>query len=194
MDSGPPAAPRNDSAGNKNDRDKPGHDAIGSAFRRLTTAYHMSSATRASSDMRLWSHGGSKTMVTLTLCDARHRGDRVLHPARHLAGDRAAGRRQGHVDGDVAVVVDLDPVDQAELVDVGRDFRIVDGLQRGDDVVGQAVELFGRDRGAPVPPAVRSAPSSVSVWSVTVVHPSREQRLGLLQGPRPAYRLLRVVL
>ena len=30
------------------------------------TGYHMSSATRASSDMRLWSHGGSKTMLTVT--------------------------------------------------------------------------------------------------------------------------------
>ena len=104
----------------------------------------MSSATRASSDMRLWSQGGSKTMLTVTALTPGHGGDGVLDPARHLAGDRAAGRGQRHVDGDVALVVDVDPVDQAELVDVGRDFRVVDGLQRRDDVVGQAVELFRR--------------------------------------------------
>src|SRR3954465_2017092 len=37
---------------------------IGSRF--VEGAYHMSSATRASSDMRLWSQGGSKTMLTVT--------------------------------------------------------------------------------------------------------------------------------
>ena len=106
----------------------------------------MSSATRASSDMRLWSQGGSKTMLTVHVLDARDARDRVLDPARHLAGDRAARRGQGHVDRDVAVVVDVDPVDQAELVDVGRDLRVVDGLQRRDDVVGEAVELLRRER------------------------------------------------
>jgi len=30
----------------------------------LRRCYHMSSATRASSDIRLWSHGGSNTIVT----------------------------------------------------------------------------------------------------------------------------------
>ena len=46
-----------------------------------------------------------------------------------------------------AVVADVDLVDQAELVDVGRNFRIVDGLQAGDDVVGEPVELVLRQRG-----------------------------------------------
>ena len=75
--------------------------------------------------MRLWSQGGSKTILTFDLADARHGGDGVLDPARHLAGHRAARRRQRHVDGDIAVVVDVDLVDQAQLVDVDRDFRVV---------------------------------------------------------------------
>src|SRR6478735_64569 len=47
--------------------------------------------------------------------DALHGRDRVLDPARHLAGHRAARSRQGHVDRHVPVVVDVDAVDQAEL-------------------------------------------------------------------------------
>ena len=82
------------------------------------------------------------------LADARHRGHRVLHPDRHLAGHRAAGRRQRHLDGDVAVVVDVDLVDQSQLVDVGRDLGVVDGLERGDDVGRQLLQLLGRDRRA----------------------------------------------
>ena len=35
---------------------------------------------------------------------------------------------------EVAVVVEVDLVDEAELVDVDRDFRVVDGLQRPDQV------------------------------------------------------------
>ena len=91
---------------------------------------YQSSATRASSDMRSGVHGGSKTMLTVTLPTPGDEADGVLDPARHLAGDRAARRGQRHVDVDVAVVVDVDAVDQAELVDVGRNFRVVDRLQR----------------------------------------------------------------
>ena len=88
--------------------------------------------------MRSAVHGGSKTMLTVTSPTPRHQAHRILHPARHLAGDRAAGRGQRHVDVDVLVVVDVDPVDQPQLVDVGRDLRIVDGLQRRDDVARSA--------------------------------------------------------
>src|SRR5262249_38180700 len=55
-------------------------------------------------------------------------------------------RRQRHVDGDGAVVADVDLVDQSELVDVGRDFRVIDGLERRDDIVGQLAEVVGRAR------------------------------------------------
>ena len=70
-------------------------------------------------------------MLTVADCDARHGLDRVLHPFRHLARDRAGRRRQGHVDRDRAIIVDVDAVDQPELVDVGRYLGVVDGLQRG---------------------------------------------------------------
>ena len=80
------------------------------------------------------------------LADAGHGGDRVLDPRRHLAGDRAARRRQRHLDGDVALVVDVDLVDQAQLVDVGGDLRIVHGLQGRDDVGGELLQLLRRDR------------------------------------------------
>ena len=41
-----------------------------------------------------------------------------------------------------------DVVDEAELVDVGRDLRVVDRLQRADDVVAQPLQLLGRDGGS----------------------------------------------
>src|SRR5215217_7116911 len=42
-------------------------------------------------------------------------------------------RGQGHGDHSVAVLTDVDVVDQPELVDVDRDFRVVDRLERVDD-------------------------------------------------------------
>jgi hypothetical protein len=45
-----------------------------------------------------------------------------------------------------AVVLEVDLVDQAELVDVGRDFRIEHRLQRGDDFGSQPLGLLGRQR------------------------------------------------
>jgi hypothetical protein len=49
------------------------------------------------------------------------------------------------------VVLDVDLVDQAEFVDVGGDFRIVDRLQRRDDVVGQPRQFVGREWPRPKP-------------------------------------------
>src|SRR5580658_10177754 len=51
---------------------------------------------------------------------------------------------------DHAVVIDIDLVDQAELVDVGRNFRIIDSLDRTDDVVGQPSHFLGRNVGRPL--------------------------------------------
>jgi hypothetical protein len=39
------------------------------------------------------------------------------------------------------VVGDVDLVDEPELVDVGRNLGVVDGLERGDDAVGQLLEV-----------------------------------------------------
>ena len=43
----------------------------------------------------------------------------------------------------IAVLADLHVVDQTELVNVDRDFRIVDRLQRIDDIV---LQIFVSDR------------------------------------------------
>src|SRR5262245_59686168 len=48
------------------------------------------------------------------LANAWHRADRVLDPLRHVAGDRAARSGERHLHGDVAIVVDVDLVDQAQ--------------------------------------------------------------------------------
>ena len=104
----------------------------------------MSSETRASSDMRLWSHGGSKTTLTLT-------PDTPARPRPPTSTQLAISPATGQP-GAVSVmstvtqqfVVDVDPVDEAELVDIAGNLRIVDGLQGGDDVVGEAFALGGR--------------------------------------------------
>src|SRR5271163_984198 len=81
--------------------------------------------------------------------DARDAGDGangIFHPARHLARHRTARCGQRHLDGDEAVVVDVDVVDEAELVNVGGNLGVIDRLQRGDDLIGQLVE-FGLRKG-----------------------------------------------
>src|SRR5690606_5795303 len=60
----------------------------------------------------------------------------VFYPARHFAGHRTPRRGQRHVDGEVAVVIEVDLVDEAQLVDIDRYFRVVDGFQRPDEVAG----------------------------------------------------------
>src|SRR5215475_9967935 len=45
-----------------------------------------------------------------------------------------------------AVVLDVDLVDQPELIDVSRDFRIEHGLQRRHDLGGQPLGLLRRQR------------------------------------------------
>ena len=50
------------------------------------------------------------------------------------------------IDVDAAVVLEVDLVDQAELVDVGRDFRVEHRLQRGDDFGAEPLGLLRRQR------------------------------------------------
>ena len=53
--------------------------------------HHISSATRASSDMRLWSHGGSKVIVTLQpIAPPPPQMDRNFAP--ELEGEKVAAR------------------------------------------------------------------------------------------------------
>ncbi len=58
------------------------------------------------------------------------------------AGQFGGGQGHFHIDG--AIILDVDLVDQAELIDVRRDFRVIDRLQRGHDVAAQALGLLGR--------------------------------------------------
>ena len=94
-------------------------------------AHHILSTARASSDIRLGSHGGSQTISTLASRTPGTLGDRVLDLARQIRRRRAVWGRQRHFDFHRAVVVNVDVVDQSQLVDIGGNFRIVDGLQRG---------------------------------------------------------------
>ena len=102
----------------------------------------MFSCSLASSLIREASHGGLEDQVDGAGLQARDLHDRVLDPARHFAGHRAARRGQGHVDGHVLVVADIDLVDQAQLIDVDRDFRVIDRLQLLDQQIGQLGQLF----------------------------------------------------
>src|SRR3546814_18653261 len=54
--------------------------------------------------------------------------------------------RQRHLDPGGAVLVDLHLVDQAQIVDVHGDFRIVDGLQRLDHLLPRGDGLAGLER------------------------------------------------
>src|SRR6266851_5859926 len=63
---------------------------------------------------------------------ARHGRYRLLHLSRQRAGDRAGGRRQGHLDVDRAVLVDEELVDEAEIDEGDGDLGIAHRLQRLD--------------------------------------------------------------
>src|SRR6185295_1733153 len=75
----------------------------------------------------------------------------ALHLALYLAGERtchrAAGGREGHLDLDGAVALDVDVVDEPQLVDVDRDLRIEDGLESFDDPVLDVGRIGGNGRG-----------------------------------------------
>ena len=103
--------------------------------------------TRASSDIRLGSQGGSQTTLTSTFPTPGTVETAFLHHHRQFLRRRAIGRGQRHVDFHGAVVGDVDAVNQADLVDVGRNFRVVDGLERDHDLVGEPGDLGLRQRG-----------------------------------------------
>src|SRR5690606_2375117 len=90
---------------------------------------------------------GIEDHVDGDVLDAFYAAGSVFHPAGHFAGNRTAGSGQGHVDGEVAVVVEVDLVDQAQLIDIDRDFRVIDSLERTDQLGGDALDLTFRKRG-----------------------------------------------
>ena len=73
-------------------------------------------------------------MLTVTLPMPSMPSSAVLHHDGHLARHRAARRGQRHVHRDVVVVGHVHLVDKPEFVDVHRDFRVVNGLQRGHEL------------------------------------------------------------
>src|SRR5271169_2979203 len=66
------------------------------------------------------------------IIDAGNGPDRRFDLARHARGDRASGCRQCHFDINCTAPLDDQLVDQTELDEIHRDFRIPDGLQRGE--------------------------------------------------------------
>src|SRR5271169_1793266 len=102
--------------------------------------------TRASSDIRLGSQGGSQTTLTSTFPTPGS----VETAFCTIIGSSCADGQLGEV-SDMsfhrAVVGDVDAVNQADLVDVGRNFRVVDGLERGHDLVGEPGDLSLQQRG-----------------------------------------------
>src|SRR4029078_8133262 len=75
--------------------------------------------------------------------NARHS---ILDHDRQVLRRRTVRRRERHVDFYATVVADIDLVNQPQLIDVGGDFRIVNGFQRRNDVIGQLVKLVRRKR------------------------------------------------
>src|SRR5947209_1673280 len=80
--------------------------------------------------------------------DARNARYRILHHDRQFLRRRTVWRRERHVHGDRAVIRDVDLVDQAELINIRGNLRVINGLQRAHDVVGNASKLFRRQRAA----------------------------------------------
>jgi HEAT repeat protein len=69
------------------------------------------------------------------VCHAWDGLDRGLRLHRQNLRDGACGRRKRHVDIDAAVVFDINAVDEAHLVDIDGDLRVVDRLQSDDDLL-----------------------------------------------------------
>src|SRR6266849_4645762 len=102
--------------------------------------------TRASSDIRLGSQGGSQTTLTSTF-PTPGTVETAFSTITGFLRRRAIGRGQRHVDFHRAVAGDVDAVNQTDLVDVGRNFRVIDGLERGHDLVVEPGDLGLRQRG-----------------------------------------------
>ena len=118
--------------GGRGQRDRGGPDA-GLGFGH----YSIPSSSRASSLILVGSHGGSHTSLTSASRMPGTAQDAQFDFARHRFGDRAMRRGQRHRHHRVALGADGDVVDQAQFVDVDRDFRVVDRLQRLDDRLDQ---------------------------------------------------------
>ena len=71
------------------------------------------------------SHGGSNTKLTFTPLIPGTLATAFSTQIGNIACHRTSRRGQGHFDLDVALVIDVDFIDQAKLVDIDRNLRIV---------------------------------------------------------------------
>ena len=87
----------------------------------------------AASDIIARDQAGSQTSSTSPSGTPSTDFDLLLHLHNNLAGHRACRRGQCHLDFDVRrLLVDIDPINQAEVVNVDGNFRIVNGPDRVD--------------------------------------------------------------
>ena len=93
--------------------------------------------------MRSRLHGGSQTRTTSALFTSGMRFDFLLHFAGQRSGHGAGRRGQRHLDLHRVVIVDLDVIDQAQLVNIDWNFGVVDLSQRLDDLGFQQFFLQG---------------------------------------------------
>ena len=57
--------------------------------------------------------GRIKYQIDLNVADTGDRRDGIFNPYRHFTCNRTARRSQGHVDLDIAVIINVDPVNQS---------------------------------------------------------------------------------
>ncbi len=98
--------------------------------------------TRASSDMRLGSQGGSQTTLTSTFPTP----GTVETAFCTITGSSCADGQLGEV-SDMSTFTVRSSAMSMHLVDVGRNFRVVDGLERDYDLVVEPGDLALRQRG-----------------------------------------------
>src|ERR1035437_2300256 len=79
----------------------------------------------------------------------RQRGSKGMPPPDGSCRRQPKRRGQGHADGDLPGRIDVNAIDQAELVDVDRHFRVVDLLECGDNLVLQGHKNAPKNGGRP---------------------------------------------
>lgn len=82
----------------------------------------------------LLSHTGSNVRMTLTLFTPLTFGDLLIDVFDQHVRHRTVGGGEGHADIRHTVRFVVYFVDQPQVVDIDRDFGVVDILERGDDI------------------------------------------------------------
>ena len=79
--------------------------------------------------------GGLPDQFHIDLFDPRQRFDRIGHPAGHFPGDGAPRCGQGHDNVHGIFFIYINRIDQAQIIDIDRNFGIEDRLASGDDLI-----------------------------------------------------------